>query len=118
MRSSLGWKKTSLGGPCFDEVAVVHVHDPVGDVAAEAHLVADDDHRHALRGEVLHDLEHLADELRVERAGGLVEEHQHRVHGHGPRDGHALLLAARELAGEEVHALGQAHLGEQLVRLL
>ena len=101
----------------LDEVAVVHVHDAVGHVAAEAHLVADHDHGHAALGELPHDLEHLADQLGVEGAGRLVEEHEHRVHRHGAGDGDALLLAARELAGEEVHALAEPHLGEQLVRL-
>ena len=47
--------------------------------------------------------------LRVEVAGGLVR-HQHLGVGHdGARDGHALLLAARELPRVVADAVGQAH---------
>jgi twitching motility protein PilT len=59
----------------LDHDAVVHEHDPVGDLAGEAHLVGDHHHRHALLGEVAHDGEHLADQLGVEGGGGLVEQH-------------------------------------------
>ncbi len=99
------------------EVALIHVHHAVGDVAAETHLVTHHDHRHAAGGEVLHDLEHLADEFRVQCARGFVEEHEHGLHGHRPGDGHALLLTARQLAGKVVHTLCQPDLGEQVVRL-
>ena len=80
--------------------------------------MGDDDHGHAVLGERLHDVQHLADHLGVEGAGGLVEEHDLRVHAQGPDDGHTLLLAAGELlrivvglvlqpdAGQELHGLG------------
>ena len=45
-------------------------------------------------GQAADDVEHLGHELRVERAGDLVEEQQVRLHGQGPHDGDALLLAA------------------------
>ena len=35
-----------LGVPLLDDGTVVHEHDAVGDLAREAHLVRDDDHRH------------------------------------------------------------------------
>ena len=38
----------------------------------------------------------------IERRGGLVEQHDDGVHGQCPCNGYALLLAARELAGELV----------------
>ena len=54
------------------------------------------------------DGEHLADQLRVEGAGDLVEQHHVRVHAQRPGDGHALLLAARQadrvLVGLVAHA--------------
>ena len=52
----------------LDELAVSHEQNAVADLAGEAHLVRDDDHRHALLRQLLHDLEHLADHLRVECA--------------------------------------------------
>src|SRR3954467_3301909 len=63
----------------LDDDATVHEDDGVPDLAGEAHLVGHDDHRHAVVGQPAHDVEHLADELRVERAGRLVEEHQLRL---------------------------------------
>jgi hypothetical protein len=88
--------------------ALVHEHHLVGDPAGEAHLVGHHQHRHALRGELAHDVEDVAHELRVEGAGGLVEQHHLRVHRQRPGDGHALLLAARELRGVGVGLLGQS----------
>ena len=58
-----------------------------------------DDHRHAARRELAHDVEHLGDELRVEGARDLVEEHEVRLHRQRPDDRDALLLAAREPVG-------------------
>ena len=81
-----------------------------------------DDHRHAPVGELAHDVEDLADELRVERGGRLVEEHELGLHRQGPRDRDPLLLTAGELPGvggalvlepdavEQVERLG-LHLG-------
>ena len=60
--------------------------------------------------------EHLADELGVEGRGGLVEEHQLRVHRQGPGDGDPLLLAAGELGRVGVRLVAQADLLEQLER--
>ena len=45
---------------------------------------------------VLHHRQHLAHQLRVERAGRLVEHEHLGVHRQRARDGHALLLAARQ----------------------
>ena len=105
---------TCDGRALLDDDAGIHEDDAVGDLAGEAHLVGDHDHRHAALGEVAHDLEHLADQLRVERARRLVEEHQLGVHGEGPGDGDALLLATGELRGVGGRLVAQAHLLEQL----
>ena len=68
--------------------------------------------------EQVHD---LARHQRVEVAGGLVRQHQLRVAGERARDGHALLLAARELRRDVLHARGQAddlqRVGDALVAL-
>ncbi len=70
------------------------------------------DHGHAVLGKVSHDAQHISHELGVERRGCLVKEHDVRVHGERAGDGHALLLAAGELAGHVVDAVCQANLGE------
>ena len=57
------------------------------------------EHRHARSGQLAHDVQHLVDHLRVEGGGGLVEEHDLGLHGQRAGDGHALLLAAGQLAG-------------------
>ena len=65
-------------------------------------------------GERAHHVEHLADELGVERGGRLVEEHELRVHRQGARDRHALLLPARELGRIGRHLVSEADPVEQL----
>ena len=91
----------------LDHHAVVHEDERVTDLAGEAHLVGDDDHRHAVLSEVPHHVQDLADQLRVEGRGRLVEEHQLRVHGQRAGDGHALLLTAGELRGEAARLVGE-----------
>src|SRR4249919_1577609 len=59
----------------LDDHPVVHEHHMVCNVAREAHLVGDHDHRHPLPRELAHDVEHLLDELRVEGACHFVEQH-------------------------------------------
>ena len=89
-------------GRVLDDAAVVHEDHPVRDLAGEAHLVRHHHHRHAVPGELDHDVEHLVDHLGVERGGGLVEQHADRVHRQRAGDRHPLLLAAGELAGKLV----------------
>src|SRR5699024_5092779 len=90
--------------------AVLHEHGLGRDVPREGHLVRDDEHGHAARGELAHDGEHLAHHLGVERARRLVEEQHLRIHGQRPRDGDALLLPAGYLARPCVYVGGHAHL--------
>ncbi|MCY1367093.1 hypothetical protein D9M69_540090 [compost metagenome] len=75
--------------------------------------MGDDDHGHTLLRQVLHHAQHFVAQLRVQRRGGLVEQHQFGFHRQGARNGHALLLAAGELRRVMPGALGQAHLGQQ-----
>src|SRR3978361_1083985 len=56
----------------LDDRALGHENDAIGRAPGEAHLVCDDDHRHALTGERRHDGQNLVDHLGIERAGGLV----------------------------------------------
>src|SRR5712692_864155 len=96
------------GRPLLHDGALVHEHHPVGGVAGEAHLVADHDHGHAALPQGAHDLEHRAHQLRIERAGRLVEQHDPGLERDGARDGNPLLLAARELARRVAGAVGEA----------
>ena len=61
--------------------------------------------------------QHLADELGVEGAGDLVEEHRPRARGEGAGDRDPLLLPAGELVGPVVLAAVEAEAGEQRPRL-
>ena len=107
-----------LRGALLDQGAFVEEEQPVRHLPREAHLVGDDEHRHARLGQLAHHVEHFLDHLRVERRRGLVEQHDLRLHRQRPRDGDALLLPARQLRGELVGLLGDAHPVEQLHRQL
>ena len=84
-------------------------------MTGEAHLVGDDQHRHAVRRESAHDDQHLAPELGVERRGRFVEQHHLRRHGERAGDGDALLLAAGQARRHDVALLGEADLVEKLL---
>ena len=90
----------------------------VADLAGEAHLVGDDDHRHPFRGQFAHHVEDLLDQLGVEGAGHLVEEHHVRVHRQRPGDRDPLLLAAGEPFRVLVELVGEADPFEQRVAFL
>jgi len=81
----------------LDDYPCVHEYGLVGHLAREAHLVRDDDHRHPFLGERAHYIEHLADQLGIQRRGRLVEEHQLWSHRKRSRDRHPLLLATGQL---------------------
>ncbi len=67
--------------------------------------------------ELADDVQHLADELRVERARHLVQQHQLRSHRESPDDRDPLLLAAREAVRVVAGPVGQPEAAEQLKRL-
>ncbi len=79
--------------------------------------MGDDRHRHTRRRQVLHDLENLADQLRVESGGRLVKQHDLRIHRERTRDSHALLLTTREFGGVVVRAISQADAIQQFESL-
>ncbi|MGY4443930.1 hypothetical protein ACVW04_006749 [Bradyrhizobium sp. LM2.3] len=80
---------------------------------AKAHLVGDDDHGHAVVGELAHHAENVADQFRIERRGGLVEQDGLGLHRQRARNRDALLLAAGELRRMCVGLLGEPHLHQQ-----
>ena len=69
-------------------------------------------------GELAHRVEHLADQLGVERRGRLVEQHQLRLHGQRAGDRHALLLAAGKRDRIGVALVAEADAVEQLLGAL
>ena len=80
--------------------AVLEVDDAVGDVE-DAVVVRDQQHGDALLlGQIVHQVDHVAAGLLVERRGGLVGEDDARPPGERAGDRDALLLPARELARE------------------
>src|SRR5205823_3556833 len=101
----------------LEDDALVEEANLVRDLAREAHLVRRDDHRHAGVRELAHEVEHLADELGVERARDLVEEHQGRAHRQRTRDRDSLLLTAREPVRILVGLVEQADPAEQVASL-
>src|ERR1700730_3266900 len=95
--------------PLLDNQTVIHEYHAIGGVAGKAHLVAHHDHGHAGLAQRAHDFKHRADQLRIESAGGLVEQHHPWLERDRARDGDPLLLAARELARRVGGAIGQPH---------
>ncbi len=100
--------------PLLDDPPAIEDDDPVADPLGEIHLMGDDDHGHALVGERLHDAEHLADRLGVERRGRLVEQHDVGLHRQRPGDRDALLLAARQRRRVLPRLVGEPDLAQQL----
>ena len=111
-----GCVEDPLGRALLDDATCVEEDHAVGRLAREAHLVRHDDHGRALVGQVLHHPEDLADELRVEGAGRLVEQQHPRLHGQRAGDGDPLLLAAREPRRVLVPLVEQVHLVEVALR--
>ena len=102
----------------LDDVATVHEDDAVCDLTGEADLMGDDDHRHAVRRQLLHDGQYLADHFRVEGRGRLIEEHDVRLHAERTRDRDTLLLSTRELGRISLGLLGEIHALKHLHRAL
>ena len=77
-------------------------------------------HEHERAAEIPVERDEELDDLlargRVEVARGLVGQEQPRPAADGARDGDPLLLAARELDGVVVAAIGETDLAEQRVR--
>ena len=97
----------------LDQLAVMHDDDAVGHLRDHAHVVGDEDERHA---EVALQVAHQAEDLRlhgdVEGGGRLVGDQHLRIAGERDGDHDALAHAARELVrilAEALLGLGHAH---------
>src|SRR5688572_24644962 len=93
--------------------SVAQADDAVG-VGGDVLLVGDDDHGLSLAVDGLEGGEDLVAGLGVEVPGGLVGEDDRRPVDQGAGDGDTLALAARQLVGAVLHAVGQADDGEGL----
>jgi hypothetical protein len=118
VRSCFGSSMTSFDGPSSMICPAVEHQRAVAHLAGEAHLVGHDQHGEPVGGQGAQHVEHLAHPLRIERAGGLVQQQDLRVHRKGPGDGDALLLAARHLVGIGALAVGEAHPSEEFTAAL
>ena len=75
--------------------------DAIGNGLDFLHLVGDVDHATTLLLQSFDQLEQLGHFRSVERAGGLIQNHQLGTQDHGARNGDPLLLSPGELAGPE-----------------
>lgn len=83
----------------FDDAATVEEAHRVGHLAREGHLVGGHDDRATGARQLPDERQHLADELRVQCAGDLVEQQQPRLIRQRPGDRHPLLLTPDSLSG-------------------
>ena len=79
--------------------------------------MSDDHHRSVVPGQTLHNLQDLADHLRIQSRGRFVKEQNIRIHSHSPGDGHPLLLPAGKPVGIFQGFIDESHLIEQFSRL-
>ena len=100
------------------DIAAVHEQHARCNLAGKAHLVGNNDHGHAVVGQLLHDFKHLTDHFRVKRRGRLVEQHHIRIHCQRTRDGDTLLLTAGKLRRIAVRLVRQTDTRKQLERTL
>src|SRR5215207_1360751 len=113
----LGRTEDSLRRPLLQNPACVEEDDTVGDVAGEPHLVCGDQHRHPALRELTDHAEHLGDELGIQSARDLVEQHHLGLHRERPHDRHALLLPAREPVGVVATLVGEAEASQERGRI-
>jgi hypothetical protein len=94
--------------------AAIHDRDAIGHHQRLVLVVGDEDRGGAELAQQAAQLDlHRLAQLAVERAEGLVEQHQLGADREGARDGDALLLAAREHLHRPVGELGEMDQGEE-----
>src|SRR5262245_11128806 len=70
-------------------------------------------HRHSFICELHHSVEHFLHHFRIKCRRRLVKQHDLRLHTERARNGHTLLLAARQLSGVFIGLILDAHLSQQ-----
>ena len=81
-----------LGRCLFHNLTAIHKDHAVGHGFCKAHLVCDADHGHSAAGKLNHYIQHFLDHFRVQCRGGLIEQHDLRLHTQRSSNGHPLLL--------------------------
>ena len=90
--------------------ALVDVDDLLADLHHGVHVVRVDDRRDAvLLGDLVDEVVDNDRRLRIEARVGFVAEQVARIHDDGPRDGHALDHAARQLGRVETVGVLEPH---------
>src|SRR5215471_16818037 len=105
--------KNQFWWPLLHNNSFIHEDHMIGHLTGKTHLVCHHHHRHTFLGKLAHDLEHLADQLRIERRSGFVKEHEFGVHGERTSNSNALLLAAGELVRIDMGFLDEANFVKQ-----
>ena len=118
VRASDGAPSTCAGGPDSSTTPASMKSTWSATCLGEPDLVRDDHHRPAFGGQVLDHAQHVADELGVERRGGLVEQHQLGLQRQRAGDPDPLLLTAGELVRVLIGLLRQPDLRQQPPRVL
>ena len=119
-RDAPGWSNSTATGASLDDAAGVHHQHAVGGFRDHAHVVGDDDDRHAeLVAQVEQQVEHLRLDGDVERGGRLVGDQQARPAGERHGDHHPLAHAAGQLVrvvAEPLRRRGNADAVQHLQR--
>ena len=98
--------------------AIGQKDDPVRHRPRKVHLMGGQQHGHVPGRQLADDLQHPAHQLRVERGGRLIQQHQLRPGGNRTADAHPLLLPAGQVGGISVLLVLQPHQLQHLARLL
>ncbi len=103
----LGIAEDLVARTLLHDLAQIHHHHVVGDVAHYREIVADEDvsEVQALL-QVGQQVQDLRLDREIERRDGLVQHQDFRLQHEGPRNGDALALAAREHVGITVIVFG------------
>ncbi len=101
------------GGRITFDAAVAQAHDAPG-VIGDVGLVGDDDERMTARVQFVEQMHDLLAGTRIEIARRFVGEDQRGLSHQCAGDGDALALAARELVGTMMQAVGEADAGERI----
>lgn len=92
-----------LCGADLPHLAQVHDCDIVREMAYHAQIMADEHHGDAeLRAQVEQQIQNASLDRDIQGGHRLVAQHQVRMSSNGPGNGHPLLLAAAQLAGQPV----------------